>query len=133
MPDVNITRDDFCAWEESEFDGPAPVGTLIPAKFKEVGPGAVVGSFQSATQVSIELWQVDPDVPPFIGPCEDTDEQSAPWASGEARWMATDNDLDVSLTRMNSFGDRVTAKVVDGAGGSWHYSATFQGQISKDD
>lgn len=47
--------------------------------------------------------------------------------------MATDNDLDVSLTRMNSFGDRATAKVADGTGGSWHYSAIFQGQISKDD
>lgn len=100
---VNITRENFCAWEAGGFVGPPPVGELVSAQFKETGQGAVVSSFQA--DVSIELWRFDSDVPPLVGACEDTDGQVGPWATGDARIEANDNDVDVSLTRTNSFGD----------------------------
>jgi hypothetical protein len=97
----------------------------------ETKKGAVVGSFRA--NVSIELWRFDADVPPLVGPCDDTDGQSAPWATGTAHIAANDNDLDVSLTRTKSFGDKGQASVEDADGGDWHYSWTFHARISKDD
>lgn len=128
---VNITRDDYCDWEAGGFVGPPPVGELVETQVVETGKGALVGSFR--TNVSIELWQLDDDVPPLVGPCEDTDGQAAPWATGAARVEGNDNDLDATLTRTDSFGDRGQADVTDAAGAAWHYSWRFHATISKDD
>jgi hypothetical protein len=49
------------------------------------------------------------------------------------RYAGTDNDVDVSLTRTNSFGDRLQATVFDVDGGAWHLSASTRLQINKDD
>lgn len=98
---------------------------------KETGQGALVGSFQA--NLPIELWQVDPDVPPFLDPCADTDEQDVPWATGQVRWTANDNDFDVSLTRTNVFGGTIRGTVVDVDGGTWRYLNTFRGQVDQDD
>jgi hypothetical protein len=128
---VNITREDYCAWEAGGFVGPPPVEELVESQVVETKKGAVVGSFRA--NVSIELWRLDADVPPLVGPCEDTDGQSAPWATGTAHIAANDNDLDVSLTRTKSFGDKGQATVEDAAGDEWHYSWTFHARISKGD
>jgi hypothetical protein len=128
---VNITREEYCDWEAGGFVGAPPVEQLIESKVVETKQGAVVASFQA--DVSIELWRLDADVPPLVGPCEDTDGQSAAWATGTAHIAANDNDIAVGLTRTESFGDKAQATLVDAAGGEWHYSWTFHARISKDD
>ena len=115
----NISRDDYCAWEASDFEGPAPVQQLIPARFVETGKGALVGL--GGGESTLELWALDEGAD-LSGPCQDTDAQSGPWAVGTALWMLTDNDLDLSGTRTNAFGEVGHGSVVDGAGNTWHYS-----------
>jgi hypothetical protein len=127
---VNITRNNFCAWEAGGFADPPPVDALVPVQAKETGQGAIVASFN--TNLSIELWRLDEDVPPLVGPCEDTDGQIEPWATGIANVRGNDNDFDVSLTRTNSFGNTGVAAVVDANGDAWHYSWTMQLQIIRD-
>lgn len=127
---VNITRHDYCAWETGGFVGPPPVGELVETQLHETGQGALVVTFRA--DVSIELWMFDDDVPPLVGPCEDTDGQAGPWATGSARIEANDNDLDVSGTRTNSFGGRGQATVADANGDLWHYSWLMRLRISRD-
>ena len=126
----NITRDDFCAWAAGGFEGAPPVVELVPATNLETGKGAVVASYKATRP--IELWAVDSDVPPLTDPCSDTDEESQPWASGTAHVVYTDNDRFVSLTRMNSFGERGQGTVHDAGGDAWHYSWTFRAQVDQD-
>ena len=128
---VNIGRDDYCEWVDGGFVGPPPVEQTISVQLKETGKGAVVASFQG--DLSIELWRFDPDVPPLVDPCVDTDAQSGPWATGTAHIVANDNDFDGSLTRTNSFGVRGQGTVEDASGGTWHLSWTDRVQITKDD
>jgi len=128
---VNIGRDDYCAWVDGGFIGPPPVDETISVKLSETGKGAVVASFQG--DLKIELWRLDPDVPPLVDPCVDTDAQSGPWATGSAHVEANDNDFDGSRTRTNSFGVRGQGTVMDATGGTWHFSWTNRIQITKDD
>jgi len=126
----NITREDYCAWQASGFAGPAPVIELVPATMHETGQGAVVTSYNATRP--IELWALDSDVPPLGDPCSDTDEQSAPWATGAVHVTYTDNDFFVSMTRMNVFGDRGQGTVFDVDGAPWHYSWTFRAQLDQE-
>lgn len=124
----NISRSDFCNWEAGGFAGPPPVEALVETMVRETGQGALVGSF-NATR-TLELWQLD-EGSELIGPCEDTQGQSEPWATGAFRCISNDNDLDVSLNRTNSFGDRGNGTVYDAAGDAYHYSMTRRFQIDK--
>ena len=128
---VNIGRDDYCEWVDGGFVGPPPVDQTISVQLKETGKGAVVASFEG--DLSIELWRFDPDVPPLVDPCVDTDAQSGPWATGTAHVQANDNDFDGSHTRTNSFGVRGQGTVEDASGGTWHFSWTDRLQVTKDD
>ena len=128
---VNISRDDYCEWVDGGFVGPPPVDQTISVQLKETGKGAVVASFEG--DLSIELWRFDPDVPPLVDPCVDTDAQSGPWATGTAHVQANDNDFDGSHTRTNSFGVRGQGTVEDASGGTWHFSWTDRLQVTKDD
>ena len=128
---VNIGRDDYCEWVDGGFVGPPPVDQTISVQLKETGKGAVVASFEG--DLSIELWRFDPDVPPLVDPCVDTDAQNGPWATGTAHVQANDNDFDGSHTRTNSFGVRGQGTVEDASGGTWHFSWTDRLQITKDD
>ncbi len=124
----NTTRDDVCAWAEGGFVGPPPVIELVPVTFNETGKGAVVFSYNEIRP--IELWNFDdPDDP--VDPCVDTDEQDGPWATGDMRVSGHDNDLDVSLTRTNAFGDTGQGTVYTSDGSAWHYSWTFLAQIDQ--
>jgi hypothetical protein len=125
----NVTREEFCDWEDSGFAGPPPAGSLIEVTYKETGQGAIVQSFRATGH--LELWTLDDDAS-LEGPCQDTDDQTAPLAVGEARVALNDNDLEASGTRTNSFGDRGQGKVIDGDGGRWHYSWVFHALIDKD-
>lgn len=126
----NISRDDFCAWEARNFEGPAPVQRLIPASFVETGKGAVVLRGDGVS--TLELWALDEGAPTSPAPCQDTDAQEGPWAVGTARWTVNDNDLAVSGTRTNAFGERVRGKVVDAAGNIWHFSGHVRLVIDRD-
>lgn len=101
---VNIGRDNVCEWADTGFAGPPPVDQTVLVQLKETGKGAVVASAQA--DLSVELWRFDPDVPPLVDPCPDTDAQDGPWATGTAHVEANDNDFDGSRTRTNSFGIR---------------------------
>jgi hypothetical protein len=127
---ANITRDDFCAWEADGFEGPPPAGP-VSLQVKETGQGAIVASWKG--EVPFELWQFDDDVSLLVDLCEDTDDQDRPWATGMGRYAGTDNDVDVSGTRTNSFGDRLRVTVVDVDGNVWHLSAGIRLLINKDD
>lgn len=122
----NMSRDDFCAWGE----GPPPVQQLIPASAHETGQnGELVARF-SATS-SVEIWLInDPENP--IGPCEDTAGQEGPFATGEARVSANDNDLRNTGPRRNSFGERGQGTVTDVTGADWHLSWAFRNQCDVD-
>jgi hypothetical protein len=130
----NITRDDYCAWEASDFEGEPPVTTLITAVFNETPTGAVTARFQTTS--SLELWTLDEGAD-LSGPCQDTDDSTEPWATGSARVTSTDNDLfhddsvDMGLHRTNTFGERGQGTVRDASGDAWHYSWTFQGQADQ--
>lgn len=127
----NITRDDLCAWVAGGFQGPPPVGELIAAQ--EVATGqekeARVGSFHATR--SLELWQLDENAD-LSGPCEDTDEQTGALLTGTATVTGNDNDLDVSGTRVNSFGERGQGTVEDNDGSKWRYSWTVRLQIDRE-
>jgi hypothetical protein len=124
----NISRDDFCAWQESGFDGPAPVTMLIPAQEVVVRGEVLIATFAGTS--SLELWMLDADAD-LSGPCQDTDAQAGPWATGTARLKGHDNDVEVSLTRTNSFGEQLNGKVVDVDGKAWRFSAGIQLRIDR--
>jgi hypothetical protein len=124
----NISRDDFCAWEASDFDGPPPVTTLIPAH-EHVARDAIVMVNWGGTS-SLELWRLDEGAD-LTGPCQDTDDQSGPWATGTGHQTGHDNDVDVSLTRTNAFGEQLSGTVVDVDGNTWRFNAHFQARIDR--
>ncbi len=124
----NISRDDYCAWEESEFAGPAPVTTLIPAQEHVVRGQVLMATFGGTS--SLELWMLDEDAD-LSGPCQDTDAQAGPWATGTANLKGRDNDVQVSLTRTNAFGEQLNGKVVDVDGNTWRFSMGFGLRIDR--
>ena len=124
----NITRDDYCAWEEWDFEGPAPVTTLLQIRENATPIGAVV--FSATGTSSLELWLLDADAD-LSGPCVDTDASTEPWAVGTAHYGYHDNDIDhtasvedVGLRRSDAFGESAGGRVVDASGTSWQYSWT---------
>ncbi len=125
----NITRADYCAWEESGFTGAPPVERLVPVQYIETANGAVVAKI-SATS-TLELWTLDADAD-FSSACADTDDSSAPWAVGSADVTGNDNDLFVSGSRTNSFGHRGRGSVWDASGAGWRYVWTFRALIDGD-
>lgn len=125
----NITRDGYCAWEASGFEGPPPLIELVPAKGVFLMSGRLIGSWNATRPV--ELWTLDDDVPPLIGPCQDTDDQAGPWATGTMTAEGRDNDVFGSTLRTNTFGDRGYGTVYDGAGTAYDYSWTFQARVMR--
>ena len=125
----NIDRDEFCAWEAGGFVGDAPVETLVPEQSVATGKGALV--VRNVVTSTYDIWLLDDDAD-LSGPCQDTDDQDGPWATGFARVMSNDNDLDVSGTRTNSFGDRGQGTVREVATGQgWALSWTFRATIDR--
>jgi hypothetical protein len=125
----NVTRADACVWGQGGFEGSPPVIELVTAHVVETGKGALVGTFHATR--AIELWQLDDDAD-LSGRCQNTDDQSGPLLSGTATVSANDNDLDVSGTRVNAFGDRGQGTLQGTDGSRWHYSWTFRAEIDRD-
>lgn len=119
----NISRDDLCEWEAGGFVGPAPVTTLIPAREHVVSGDVLMATYGGTS--ALELWMLDADAD-FSGPCQDTDDQAGPWATGWAHLRGRDNDVEVSLSRTNAFGEQMAGTVVDVDGNTWHFSAGIQ-------
>lgn len=115
----NVTRDDICEWAAGGFMGDPTVIELVPIQVKSTGKGALV--FSSQATRPIELWGGG------IGVLCDT---ASLWASGDAHATGNDNDVFVSGTRGNAFGDRAQGTVMDEEGGLWHYSWAFTAQES---
>ena len=126
----NISRDDFCAWEATDFDGPAPVTRLIPAHEHVVRDDVLMVNWGGTS--SLELWSLDEGAD-LSGPCQDTDGQTGPWATGTAYMRGHDNDIDVSLTRTNAFGENLNGTVVDGDGNTWQFMSRFMVRIDRND
>jgi hypothetical protein len=124
----NISSDDYCAWEESDFAGPPPVTTLIPAQVHVVRGEVLLATYGGTS--NLELWMLDEDAD-LSGPCQDTDDQDGPWATGTADLNGHDNDVEVSLTRTNAFGEQLHGSVVDVDGSTWQFSAGVQLRIDR--
>jgi hypothetical protein len=127
----NVTRDEYCDWEASDFEGDPPVTHLVSVTYNGTPKGPVVFRFSDISH--LELWSIDADAD-LSGPCQDTDGSSGPWASGDARATQNDNDLnhdesvDAGLHRTNAFGHRGQGTVLDANGDAWHYSWVFRAQ-----
>jgi hypothetical protein len=124
----NISRADMCDWAAGGFVGPPPVEAPVEATVVETKQGALIASFSETR--SLELWNLDADAD-LIGPCEDTNSQTEPWATGAFTCTARDNDLTVSLTRTNAFGDWGQGTVYDAEGVAYRYSMTRDATIDK--
>jgi len=131
----NIGRDDFCAWQESGFEGDPPVTMLLDGSFSQTPTGAIVFSVGGTS--SLELWRMDPDAE-ITGPCEDTDGLHELFAAGSAKYSYHDNDLDhtfsvfeLGLSRTNAFGEGAQGMVTDAAGMGWNYSWTARNVFDK--
>lgn len=122
----NVTRDAFCEWEASGFEGDPPAEELITVTLVETPSGALRGMFQATGY--LELWPLDDDAD-LSGACQDTDDQTGPWAVGYANLKANDNDIPGETLRNNVFGDRGDGVVYDGDGQAWSYSWEFRAII----
>ena len=129
---INTTRDAQCTPEAIAFEeallelfewfedpvGPEPVlppePDYVPGmdditiQQKVTGKGALV-SHMKASGLATEVWPMVDD-PPGVGPCTDTSGSATPW-TGTARVQGNDNDVEVSGSRGNSWGDSGRATV----------------------
>lgn len=140
---VNTTREDYCTadvvdWELAVIQwiiggevGPFPDdppsgfpegNDPIVSRVKETGQGALI-AHRKGVDMNAEIWPMIDDAP-LVGPCTDTDPSDTQLV-GTADWSANDNDVDVSGTRGNSFGDRGTIKGRDASGKPFKYSWRF--------
>lgn len=141
---VNTTREDVCTeamtafeyelaeWFDDgmvgdppdEVEGPEGIDP-VPVQEVTVRSGAVIVK-GDATDVHFELWELDaPEDQTNVGPCTDSDDAMTFVAAGPGTWRVRDNDLDVSETRGNAFGDYGSAIVEDSAGQLYRYTARF--------
>lgn len=141
---VNTTREDYCtsevaaaeeaffAWLDGGMVGPPPPEAEQPEGLMSVSlqlvtvrSGATVLK-GDARGVHFELWELDdPADQTGVGPCTDTDDAAAFFASGAGTYRVRDNDVDVSGTRGNAFGDRGSAVVTDESGQRYRYTVVF--------
>ena len=91
--------------DEPQFpDGRKPINI----QEKVTGKGAIVGRARGSRLVA-QLWPMVSN-PPEAGPCTDSDPKATPWR-GTGSFRGNDNDLDVSETRGNAFGERISMTV----------------------
>lgn len=135
---LNITRDQWCtdaqvadelaflAWLEGGEVGPPPEPTaeepegieLATVSLIETGQGAIVHTVR-AKGIVMEVWTLDEGAA-LVGPCTDTDDSEAPYATGTAQFRYNDNDLFASGTRGNAFGDHGHAVLTTADGDTLH-------------
>lgn len=127
--------EDFLAWIEAGNDPgefvpqpPEPSGgvdgdALLSVQQKSTGKGAIVERV-SGRDLGIEIWQLDEGAP-GIGPCLDSQSETL-LGSGTADVWSKDNDLFVSGTRGNAFGNDLRASLVSPDGESFKYFSRFR-------
>jgi hypothetical protein len=131
----NMSREAFCEWEASDFDGDPPVDHLIPFKLVFEPSGAM--EYHWGDAAPLELWSVNEDAP-LTSICEDIDGSPSLWATGSATSGGTDNDLDHAvsvengLQRTDSYGEHANGSVTDGDGQTWRYNWTFRAVFDND-
>jgi hypothetical protein len=125
---INITAPDFCAWALGGFMGPPPVvDDAVPAtlNFTAKDGEAVVASVKS-DDLYIEVWNLDDPDGPFLGPCEDIQDQllagSDPWATGTTSVNAQTNNLFFPPAEPRTVSDGVSGTaLLDVSGESYRY------------
>ncbi len=134
---LNATRADYCtqavvdfeedllqffidseAWENGDMQDPPPEfpvepefpegEKLVNIQDKVTGKGAIVNHARGSGLVA-ELWPMVGD-PPGAGPCTDSDGAATPW-TGTGSFHGNDNDVEVSETRGNAFGDWISMRL----------------------
>jgi hypothetical protein len=89
---LNVTRADWCAWEASGFDGPAPlIEAFSPTWVHTTGTGQVRG--RARDDLHLELWRLDDDAE-LTSSCEDTSDATEVFATGSADVTAADLSFD---------------------------------------
>jgi hypothetical protein len=73
-----------------------------------------------------------PLAPEGVDPCEDPGNYPV-IATGTGNVRGNDNDVEVSLSRNNTFGQRLTGRVIDGNGQAWSVQANFRAKITQND
>ncbi len=85
---LNITRADFCAWEDSGYAGPPPLlEEFSPTWEHTTGTGQVRGVARD--ELHLELWPANDD-PGGVSSCEDTSDAAGPFATGQADVWVSD-------------------------------------------
>lgn len=121
---ANITRQGFCDWLAGGEMGPPPVIDLTFLQAVDTGSAIVI--LFTAGVVPIALHPLTSG-----HPCDGSDPDA--WATGEANLAVTDNDIDVSGTRTNAFGEHAEGEVEEVATGDvWHYSWHTRFVITQD-
>jgi hypothetical protein len=114
-PEAIAAEEAFLEWLEGPMNEPPPPEAPYVPGIKDItiqekvtGKGALV-SHMKGSGLLAEIWPMVDD-PPGVGPCLDTSASSTPWV-GTARVQGNDNDVFVSETRGNSWGDSGRATV----------------------
>lgn len=94
-----------------------PIATVVPT-----GKGTAVGRAK-ADDAHVEIWEFGP-VAEGAGPCLDS-EDAERFATGTARYRATNNDIVESGTRALAVGERGRAIVEDSHGQAYRYEWRF--------
>jgi hypothetical protein len=131
---ISMHLADYLAWIEAGND-PAqfvpqppepperPAGIeLFDRVQRTTAQGAVVQNIRG-DDIPIELWVMDEGAP-GVGPCLDSASQTLV-GTGVADVRAHDNDVFVSGTRTNAFGNTLRAELVDPSGNTFSYSIRF--------
>jgi hypothetical protein len=126
------------AWADGE-DGLLVLANADSLADACIGNPAGPGDVQVVTLPSgvIVVLLHDDDVPLLVVPLGSPDDICADpgaWpviATGTGDVRGTDNDVEESGSRMNSFGQRVTGRVIDGNGDAWSVQAHFRARINK--
>jgi hypothetical protein len=136
---INTTRELVCTDGQIAFEewilggevGPPPgpgfqFAGIDPIAIQEimVGDGVMVG-LAKGSNLHTELWELDDPADLGVGPCTDTDDKMEMFADGTSRYQGNDNDLFVSDTRGNAFGDRGVASLTGADGESYTYTHRF--------
>jgi hypothetical protein len=89
---LNVTRADWCAWEEAGAEGEPPLLRPVSPSWERVTGTGEVGS-NARDELYIELWPLDADAA-LESSCDDTSDATEPLAIGRADVRASQMPLD---------------------------------------
>lgn len=120
------TREDYCAWLASGFQGPPPILEPVTVTGAITGQEAILGKLRATRP--LELWRQDPDGA-GTNACENTRGAERPWATGSALYLENISDLVGSGSRVDTLSQCLRSTVEDQDGALWQYSFQNVGQF----